>query len=769
MLYAKAMWADSKQSIPSSSFYNGRNEYDEIRMYAMGMQPVDQYKKQLTSDESIDQSWLNIQNKIYPIIPKYREIAISKMMQRQYDITAFAIDEADRSAEDKYYADIRAKIIMREAAQGTPMANAPQLQPNRGEPEDLEELEIHTQYGYKFNMAFEAENAVSLVMNQNKHDRERKKIFEYLFDYGIAGYKEWIDEKGDVKYRAVKAERLIPSYCEQPDFSDMVHCGEIIDVTVNDLAAWFSTAELKQICKKVERKYGNPIWNDLTSDIGKFKVLVLDGQLKTTDTNDYKENVDNRNNPRFGKVDPKEVEKQSKKVKNGTEAQYLKSSINVNYQFKWVVDTEFLYDYGKCKNQKRKDSSWWDTTLDWHLYAWNFHKMQFTGITKRLIPSANEYQLIKMRLEDLNAKLIPYLINIDLDALDNVALGKSGENMTPREVMDLMMQHRVVLFRGNSVTNDKQNWKPASIEPSGQLAAFAQLYQALENCLQEIRNISGFNELTDGTSVQPKMLNGVAKLQEQGTNNALWLISDAEKYLGLQLADAIVQKVQIAVQIGKVEGYAKALGSNMIKFFKINPDIAMHEFGIFFEDVPTDADRQDLMNRLNLKDSQGLIDPEDIVILQNTRNLKEAQMRLAYKVKKRRQQMQQEAMQQQQMNGQVQVQSAQAAEEEKRKTLVLANQLKIQELNVAGQWAYITSQDKTMGKSYDTHVMAQAKVFGQQIAANAKTGSMAALPNLIEPPIHAPAPQPQMQEPPQQEMGEPQQEPPMQEQQEMPQ
>jgi hypothetical protein len=44
------------------------------------------------------------------------------------------------------------------------------------------------------------------------------------------------------------------------------------------------------------------------------------------------------------------------------------------------------------------------------------------------------------------------------------------------------------------------------------------------------------------------------------TDNALYLISKGDECPTVGQADAIVQKLQIAVSLGKVEGYVKALG-----------------------------------------------------------------------------------------------------------------------------------------------------------------------------------------------------------------
>ncbi len=210
------------------------------------------------------------------------------------------------------------------------------------------------------------------------------------------------------------------------------------------------------------------------------------------------------------------------------------------------------------------------------------------------------------------------------------------------------------------------NYKPVSIEASGQLAVFGQLYDDLMRTIDLMRQVSGLNELTDGSTPNARTLVPVANAAMESTNNALYLLSFADKQLIQGLADAVVAKVQIAVKLGKVQGTAKALGTETVKFLQINPNISIHEFGIFIEDAPQDYERQQLIQELNIRDSQGLIEPEDKILVMSCRNLKMASMILAYRIKKRREQMQQYELQKIQQQTQGNAQAAQLAEQERK-------------------------------------------------------------------------------------------------------
>lgn len=724
--FARAAYHTSKGNMPSTLLFNGRAKMEEIKLYTLGKPPIEKYKKILVGEEQTDQSWMQVNWTPSPILPKFREIAISKLLQRNYNINAYAVDSMAKTDEDKYFAEMMVKIAMRDVARksGSPLADSPQLQPNPNEPQDIEQLQIEQQYGFKHAMAIQAENAVNLIFQQNKIEKHRKKTVENKFDFGLGGYKEWIDENGMVKFRAVNLENIGFSACKEYDFSDMDYCFEVIEVMVADLVPYFTADQIKDICERNKGQYGNPqsINYNYKRYWDKFKVHVVDLELISYNTYVYKQNLDSRGNVRFGKTEYDDITK-TRNINNNGEAEpkYMDNTRKVVYQTMWVIGTDYQYNYGLSPNMKRKQSSWWDTSLSYHLYTWNSYNMQYGSITERMMAIEDDFQLTRFKLQNLKNKLIPYLIDLDLDALENVALGKGGEAMSPDKLIDFMYQNHVMVSRrGGGVGSEGTNYKSVDIRETGMLGAFVQLYQDLDRNYLLMQQVSGLNEFTDGSTPNPKSLTTIANMANQATNNALYLISDAEKNCLLNLADAIIQKIQIAVKIGKVEGYARALGSNAVKFFSVSPDIKLHEFGIFLEDVPTDQEWAELFQDLNIKDSQGLILPEDKIFVKSCRNLKEAADVLAYRVRKRREEMQQQEMAKIQQTIQGQQQSAVITAQTAQQTAQLQSQLNLQEINAKGQWDYIIARAKIEGTNNDSLIAAHAKVIAQQIAAEAK-------------------------------------------------
>ena len=192
MQYCKAAWSFYDSDLPRNIFWNARFQYQTYRDYAMGNQSINKYKPYLGVDESATDTNLAIDWSVIPIVPKFRRIALGKLKKIDYNIVATPIDSLAADEVDTYFAEAKAKILLREAAEkmDPSLLELPALQLSEGEAKDLEELEIQMNFTFKHQMAIEAEQAIKLVFEQNDMRQLADWVKEDLFDFGVAGYKD---------------------------------------------------------------------------------------------------------------------------------------------------------------------------------------------------------------------------------------------------------------------------------------------------------------------------------------------------------------------------------------------------------------------------------------------------------------------------------------------------------------------------------------------------------------------------------------------------
>jgi|TARA_B110000091_G_scaffold892_1_gene833 hypothetical protein len=677
--YAKASWSDYS-SHGTQSFNNNRGTYPKIKDYAQGNQSVNKYKQLMNVDEADNESWIAIDWSVLPIVPKFRRIALGKLSKTEYNITATPIDAMAQSDVEKYYKTKKATMDLRNAAaQSMPgMEEFSALKGKPGDPTNDEELEMHMSFTYKHNAAIEMEQGIDLIFHTNDMEEKRKQINEYLFDFGVAGYKEYIDSNGAVKVRVINPAKILISHSNKRDFSDKIHVGEVTEMSIADLKQragnQFDEKDYQDISERFSGRKGSQRMNTSNNAFSKnyddSKILVLEMEFFSVDQMVHESRTDKRGNKRFGRAGYNSQNKRKNK--------YVRSSYKTVYKISWIVDSEYCYDYGLCSDMKRVKSNLMDTDLSYHIFAPDFHNMKPLGIMEQLIPIADQIQISWYRLQNTINQARPKGIMIELGALEDIPLGAGGQQMKPMDVIDLFNKTGTLVYRKNDIGGKATNYKPIEELENGLGRDAMTYYQVIQNNIEMIRQITGLNEFTDGSTPDARSLTTTAKLAAQATNNALAHIEQGERRLLERLASAVIVRLQDSVKKNPIEGYVRALGRNTMEFFKLSPSVSKHEFGVKIEDRPTEEVKARLMGILQNSVAQGQVDFEDAVYIEQITNLKQAQQVLSYRIKKKKEEAQANAQKQQEMNGQIQQQSAQAAEQSKQQTLQMEMEGKMQ-------------------------------------------------------------------------------------------
>lgn len=699
--YCKAAWQEY-QGVTASSFYHARWKHHRTKEYAMGNQPINKYKPVLGVTDDTNETWLNIDWSVLPIIPKFRRIAISKLVKRDYNINATAIDSLAVEEKENHFKATQTRILMHDALSklDPELPSSVGIDRLAGDPLDLDELEMQKRYTYKHQMSIEMEQAVDLVLYQNNYEEVRRRIIEDLFDDGVSVIKEDIDDNGKIAIRRVNPSQVIINVCTENDFKDKTHVGEVRSLTIADLKEiaqdQFSKEQYETIANSAKGKNGNsnngmPMNTPYARNYDDMKIQVLDIEFYSVNSMNHETRIDKRGNKVFKKV-PTDYRKRQKN-------KYEKTQYKVVYTCKWIIGTDFIFDHGLKTDMKRQKGAMMDTEMSYHIYSPDLHNMKSLGIMEQLIPIADNIQIAYYRLQQAIAEARPKGIMIEMGALEDIPLGASGNQLTPMEVIDLFNKKGVLVYRKVDIQGRPTNYRPIEELQNGLGSDVLNYYQIIQNNIQMIRDITGLNEFTDGSTPDGRALTTTAKLAVESTNNSLSSISEAEKFLLSKLCGAIVLRIQDVLEKGgNIEGYRKALGSNTIEFFKANSNMNIHEYGIRIEDKPDNESRARVLAFMQSNLQQGLIEMEDAILIETTDNLKVAQQILAYKIRKRKEELESKAMRQQQQNGQIQMQSSQAAEQAKQQTL----QIKIKgEMEVEQLKAQLQMQMKQMEHDFE--------------------------------------------------------------------
>ena len=719
----KAAWGESESMGSLAGFYSAREKFREYRNYAMGNQSVEKYKNYINPKDANGNKadvFTPLDYTIIPFIPKFRKIALGKVNSFGHNIVATAIDPLARDEEAEYFADIRAKLELMEQLKDVPGIEK-MVGLEGDDPKTLEEADIKRKFSWKHIAAIEVEQGIDLLFTNNKYSKIEYKINEDIFDFGVGGCKEYIDENGVIRIRHVKPYRFATSYCEEDDFSDSKWRFEVLKLSAETVRkeSGFSDDIMEEIATMVGKgghyefnKHGySKDYDDKTMDVVDFEYNTVDDLVLTDGKNSF-------GNMMVRKAEFHKVSTEKKK--------YSRSSFEVIYKCRWIVGTNHVYSVGRMTDMKRKKGSLEKTRGSFHMFAPSQDQMRFFGVVESMIPVADQIQLSWLKLQNMLLNIVPPGIAFDLDALENVSLGKGGEEWKPSKIIEMYRQRGDFAYRSKKENGDPASDIPIKPIQNMVMGEVNNLMMLINSFLGLLRDNIGFNEVTDGSSPDPRMLNGVANLAYQSTSQALSHLIVAKKNINEELCEDLITRLQDAYSNGKAEGYVKALGASTKKFFTTSKDISLHEIAVKIEDKPTDQEKAELTNKIGLAIQSGQITIADDVELSTIENIKEKAAMLSYRVRKVQEERQQEAMMLSQQNAQAQQQSAMVAEEEKRKTIQVETESKKSLINLEKEWDYKIKQMEINSRGQETVVREQGRLLTKEKENDGKL-SVAAL------------------------------------------
>ncbi len=663
----EAEWFDSGRN-GNNRYYNHVNNFHKLRLYARGEQSIQKYKDELSING--DLSYLNLDWKPVPIIPKFVDIVVNGISERQYSIKAYSQDPFGVEKRTAYMESILKDMKAQEFdAMAKSLMNM-DFKENKEEdiPETQEELDLHMSLNYKQSVEIAEEQAINVLLDGNKYDLTRKRLIYDLTVLGIGAVKTGFNTSEGVTVDYVDPANLVYSYTDSPYFDDIYYVGEVKSIPVNELIKQFpdlTDSELEEMMKsnyKYNYKAGGRGFNP---DEDKNKIDVLYFNYKTFTHEVYKvketstglqkliEKDDNFNPP----------------VGEELAFQKLGRKIECLYEGALVLGTKKLLKWEKAKNMMRPKSDFTKVTMNYSITAPRMYEGRIESLVGRITGFADMIQLTHLKLQQVMSRMIPDGIYLDADGLAEIDLG-NGTNYNPQEALNMFFQTGSII--GRSMTGDGgQNAGKIPIQEiqSGGGSKMQSLIGTYNYYLQMIRDTTGLNEATDASTPDPKSLVGVQKLAAANSNTATRHILQGGAFITQEICEQLCLRISDILEYSPTaNAFVQAIGSHNVATLNEMKNLHLYDFGIFLELAPDEEEKQLLENNIQTALSQQTIDLEDVIDLREIKNIKLANQLLKIRRKKKMQEdqkMQQENMQAQAEANAQQTEAAAQAEIQK--------------------------------------------------------------------------------------------------------
>lgn len=723
---ARACWKEW-EDLNSESFEKGLGKYNRMSLYALGKNPVDQYKPQLDIDDKDNKSWMSIDMTPIPVLPKM--IRIINSLFRKIDMKPDVNTIDPYSEEDKadYFAEEKANIDVRQVLGQIGVSDEILDSGDPSQPKTHEELEIKRGFGWKHNLAIKMEQGISHVFNENDMPEEREKTRESLIVKGAGGYKLWSDSgTGKVSFRHVDIGRFISSPTFDPYMRDIWYAGEMTYVRIDEIRKATNGAipekDLEALAMKAAGTNGNTLAYTPNSanafPYDSTRVAVLDLSFKKNGSVLYEKRMFENGNFVIGKA------KKKKRDYDSNKREYYEDLRCDVHKVKWIVDSEYVYDFGKENDMVKKASRYWDAALPYIMCAPGLHNMETTSLVEELMPLVDAIHIAWYKLQNVIAQARPKGVIIDISVLEEVGLkDHSGEVMGQLQLIDLFNKRGLLAYRSVDSEGRVTGRKPIEELNNGLGTEAAEYYNIIDKHFATLRGFLGLNDVTDGSTPDPKMLNGVASMAAEGTNNALHHIFNAERSLLERVADNIVCRLHDTIAFRSSSYYDNILGKSQLDKTIRKQTLSHREYGTIIKIGPDAIEQQRLNDDISMAIASGQITLADKYAITSIDNVKQAQQVLAYRIKKNAEEVHGRKMEEINANNQGSAQAAMSAEAEKRKTYELEAQLKERQILLQGQVdkeKIILEAEVNKGLKYDEK---EGKKEVQQVANEGALGA----------------------------------------------
>ena len=642
-------WFNEDRS--SNRYRTYYNNFHNLRLYARGEQSIQKYKDELSING--DLSYLNLDWKPVPIIPKFVDIVVNGMTERMYDIKAFSQDPYGVSKRTRYMESILADMRTQELNTFTEQNFGIQVSDHNPEslPDTEEELQLHMQLTYKQSSEIAEEQALSVLMEGSNYELIKKRFYYDLTVLGIGAVKTSFNTSEGVIIDYVDPANLVYSHTDSPYFDDIYYVGEIKSIPVNELAKQFphlTESDLEDIMKNknYNRSNYNSRYSVTNEDNNNIQVLYFN--YKTYMNEVYKVKKTSTGSE---KIIPKDDTFNPPENMEGGYSRLLRS-IECLYDGAIILGTNKLLKWEMAKNMMRPKSDFTKVKMNYAIVAPRMYNGKIESLVSRITGFADMIQLTHLKLQQVMSRLVPDGVYLDADGLAEIDLG-NGTNYSPQEALNMFFQTGSVIGRSFTSEGDMNPGKIPiqEIQSSNGGAKMQSLIQTYNYYLQMIRDVTGLNEARDGSTPDKNALVGVQKLAAANSNTATRHILQAGLFLTAETCECLSLRISDILEYSPTaDAFIQSIGVHNVATLNELKELHLYDFGIFLELMPDEEEKAILENNIQMALQQQSIDLEDAIDVREIRNVKLANQVL----KIRRKQKQERDQQVQQQNIQAQ-------------------------------------------------------------------------------------------------------------------
>lgn len=690
---------------------------EELRAYARGKQGTAKYRAWCdvlvkavndsrggglgTADRRsiMNISWDNVQ-----VLSPMRDIMLSKLAAPRFEPVVKAVDTmSEKARREKYYrdkmsVDPRMKALFAQAG----------MQPDgitegyaAMEPGDIDVLRQLGEYNLPQEVLMQ--DVVEASLDKTGWEEIAQMLNEDVADSNMMFcLAQALPKEGRIGIKYVDPAGIVSPVSKYKDGRDVPYRGFIEHINISQLRAEsnLSEKELYLIAKNYSGYHLNTALRNQFPNFGNrgfreefmqennrqvydnFGVCVMTLYFIANDAENYIVGTRRDGNAVFDRVGTA-----AKLNTGGSNDGKRMETVPIQYVYKcrWVVGTEYVFDYGKDDTIVRVGQNGSKQAVI-PIIGW---VGDGASIVERCISIVDDIQLATLKQRALLANLPPGpRLSIDTSLMEeSVKFG--GVEFNLMEVLKLYSGRGVFFYRSKPEFSNPDangsNRPPIGDIGSGIQEDFNLFAVFIQQKMNELRQATGINEFVDGSANPQDVLIGVVQGLEAASNNSLKPYLFAGYSLYKSVVNVMARKYQMLALNGSISMRHWPVGGNTIKTLELTPDIALYDIEVSARILPSEQEMQLMMSGVLQKQQEGKLTDADVFIIMEMlydKDLKKAKVYMARAVARNEERMaarQQELVAQQTKGN---IETAKASEQARRDSILTEGEVegRIEEL-----------------------------------------------------------------------------------------
>jgi hypothetical protein len=657
--------------ITRDNYFQKRNEkFNRNTQFSRGEQSTDMYMDIMNINGR--SPIISLDFSPSPIAYKHVEAITGKYMEGDEIFSVEAIDLGSLWKKSKEVADARFRMENVDFINQTQDQSGVQLEdPNAFIPKDETDLEIFKLVDNRTQEEILTEVGLDLVTNDNDYREIKRQFLREFAINGMGVIKCFYDYNGRITLKYIKNQRFICSYSEENTLDDAEWMGEVVDINVNNFRMKYqkdiTEEEVHEIAMSCRGKHGNP-----------------------TSFYDYNIKFQDRHNTPYD-----DYVLQGLELYIRTTSEVKGKPFKVLYQGFWVIGSNKVVGWKKVSAMIKPSKNKAEVFFPYVCYMNDNKAMMPISMLDLIVPTIRKLDLVLLKIQQIIAKERPNGWIIDVRGLKSLDIGTGGE-IEPLELLEIADQTGTIFWKSQDDEGESTGAMPIQQTSSSIAGKISEMINAFNLYREQLRDFSGFNEYTDGSSVNGRSGAAVVRNQQASSNNALRYIYDAYESVAKRVARRI--GIMFWDSICHNNGdYIKVIGEDNERYVKKNiANLLDFDFNAVINLITNDSQREYIESNIQKALDGKTIRLSDAQKVRSIRNPKLALLYLQNAEDKKLKEDTEKSLKLQEQNGKIQSESGMAVEQARQQTTQVKSEaeLAVEQMKTASE--YKLAQSKFM-------------------------------------------------------------------------